>query len=63
MHIVVVYRTRTSEACSEPCQISKVEYFAKIINGFYPSTVFTKCSDLDVWQVSKYASVDELRFI
>ena len=34
---------------SEPCQISKMECFTK--------TIFTKCSILDVWQSSKYASV------
>ena len=30
---------------SEPCQsISKIEYFAKVFNGLYPFTIFTKRS-------------------
>ena len=29
-----------SEACSELCQTSKMEFFAKIINGFKKVTIF-----------------------
>ena len=43
------------EAYSEPCQISKIKSFEKIINGSQPSTIFTKISILDVWQGSEYA--------
>ena len=34
----------------------KVEFLAKTIIGFSPSTIFAKTSILDVWQGSKYAS-------
>ena len=44
-----------SEAYSEPYQLSKMERFAKIINGFQPLTIFAKQSILDVWQDSEYA--------
>ena len=43
-----------SETYSEPCQTSKVECFAKIVNGFYMLTVFTIGSILDIWQGSEY---------
>ena len=36
-----------SEAYSELCQTSKMEYFAKIVSGFYPLTIFVKCSMLN----------------
>ena len=45
-----------SEAYSEPCQKSKMEFFAKIINGFYPLIILAECSVLDVWQGPEYAS-------
>ena len=45
-----------TEAYSEPCQTSKIESFAKIVNGFMPLTIFAKRSILDVWQGSEYAS-------
>ena len=32
------------------------ERFAKIVNGFYPLTIFGKYSILDVWQGSEYSS-------
>ena len=44
-----------AEAHSEPSQLSKKEYFAKIINGWKLSTIFAKNSILDVWQGSEYA--------
>ena len=34
---------------SEPSQTSKMELFAKIVNGLKPLTVFVKSSILDVW--------------
>ena len=53
--------TLNSEAYSEPCQTSKVEIFAKIVNGFCQLTIFSKRSILDVWQGSEYASGMSLR--
>ena len=41
---------------SEPCQTSKMERFAKTVDGLKPLTIFTKHSILDVWQDSEYAS-------
>ena len=46
-----------AEAYSEPCQTSKKEHFAKIVNGYKPSTIFAKCFILDLWQGSEYAFV------
>ena len=37
-----------AEAYSEPYQTSKMERFAKIVNGFQPLTIFGKRSILDV---------------
>ena len=45
-----------SEAYSGPCQTSKMEVFAQILNGFYFLTIFLKSSILDVWQDSQFAS-------
>ena len=42
--------------CSEQGQTSKMEYFAKVVNGWKPLTISLKSSILDVWQDSKYAS-------
>ena len=39
------------EAYSEPCQTSKMNYFAKIVNGFQPLTNIAKLSILDVFSV------------
>ena len=47
-----------SETYSEPCQISKMEVFAKIVNGFSFLTIFTKNSILDVWHNSEFPSED-----
>ena len=46
-----------AEACSEPCQASKMERFAKIVNGDKPLTIFARLCILDVCQSSEYASV------
>ena len=35
---------------------AKMDPFVKIIKGFQPLTIFTKCSALDVWQGSKNVS-------
>ena len=43
----VLIWSRWQEAYSKPCQTSKVECFAKIVNGFHRLTVFTKRSNLD----------------
>ena len=32
----------------EPCQTSKMELFAKRVNGFQPLTIFAKSSILDI---------------
>ena len=42
------------EACSEPCQLSKMKCFTKMLNGFQPLSIFAKRSILDVWQGSEY---------
>ena len=42
---------------SEPCQISKVKSFAKLVNSFQPLTIFAKGSILGVRQCSGYASL------
>ena len=36
------------ETYSEPNQTSKMEFFAKIINGFQPLTIFAKRSFVDI---------------
>ena len=45
-----------SEAYSEPCQISKMEVFSQIVNGFQFLTTFAKSSILDVCQDYEFAS-------
>ena len=45
-----------AEANSETCQTSKMERFAKIVNDFQLLTILAKCSLIDVWQGSEYAS-------
>ena len=52
----------TLETYSEPCQISKMQCFAKIVDGFYPLTIFLKHSFLDVWQGFEYASEKYISF-
>ena len=37
-----------SEAYSVPCQTSKLELFAKIVNNFQPLTIFEESSILNV---------------
>ena len=39
---------RYPEAYSELWKLSKMEVFAKIVNGFQPITIFAKSSILDV---------------
>ena len=50
------YKMKNKEKYSELCQISKMESFAKIVNGFQSLTIFAKRYILDVWQGSEYAS-------
>ena len=38
----------TLEVYLDPCQTSKMKYFVKIVNGFYPLTILSKSSILDV---------------
>ena len=47
------------EAYSEPCQTSKMERFAKIVNGKKPLTIFAERSVLDVWHDFESASERE----
>ena len=44
------------EAYLELCQTTKMERFAKKVQGFYPLVIFTKHSILDNWQGSEYVS-------
>ena len=34
--------------------LSKMDFFAKVVNGFSPLIIFGKCSFLDVWQNPEY---------
>ena len=52
----IVFSPFSSQRHSEPCQASKMERFAKIINDQRPLTIFAKRSILDVFQSSEYAS-------
>ena len=45
----------SSEAYPESCHTSKMEGFAKVVNGFHSLTIYAKHSTLDVWQGLKYA--------
>ena len=45
-----------TQSYSEPYQTSKMEHFAKIVNGWKPFTTFAKHSILDVSQGSEYAT-------
>ena len=44
------------EVYLEPCQISKIEFFVKIVNEWKSLLVFAKGFVLHVWQGSEYAS-------
>ena len=44
----------TARGVFKPCQTSKTERFAKIVNVSKPLTIFAKYSILHVWQVSEY---------
>ena len=45
-----------SEAYLEPCQTSKVNRFAKIVEGWKLLIIFAKVPIRDVWQGSEYVS-------
>ena len=45
-----------SEAYSEPCQVSKMEVFGKILNGFSCSTIFAKSFIFDVCRDFEFTS-------
>ena len=51
--VQIYYNT---EAYSEPFQISKMEHFAKLVNGSKLITIFAKRSLLDLSLGSEYAS-------
>ena len=46
-----------SEVYLEPCQTSKMELFAKVVNSFYPQTSFSKSSILDIYLGTEWASL------
>ena len=46
-----------TEAYSQPCKISQMARFSKIVNGFYALTILAKRSSLDVSMGSEYTSV------
>ena len=48
-----------TDAYSESSQTSKMELFAKKINGFQPVTIFAKNSTLDARLGSEYASTKQ----
>ena len=47
-----------SEAYSESCQVYTMKLFAKVVNGFHQNIIFTKNSIIDIWQSSRYVSVE-----
>ena len=47
-----------SEANSEPRQISKMDFFTKIVHSFSPLTIFQKSSISDVRLGSEYSAED-----
>ena len=53
-----VFSLAWEEAHSEPSQKSKMELFAKIINGLKLLNILTKGSILDIWLGSEYTSGD-----
>ena len=54
-NIVIAY-VMLPEVYSEPYEISKMVWFARIISGKKPFTIFAKLSILDAWYGSKYTS-------
>ena len=49
---------RCSDAHLGPCQTSKMELFAKIVNfSLLPFTILAKCFIIGVWWVPKYPFV------
>ena len=59
----MVKSQRLTEGSSEPNPTSKIKLFAKIVNGFSPSTVFIKSSILDVGQGFEYVPQTYLQLI
>ena len=57
---ILQHRIVTPEPYLEPCQISAMKHFLKIINSFKPLTIFQKSSTVDLWQGPKYGSGNEL---
>ena len=45
----------SAKAYSKSCEASKIECFAKIVNGFKPLTIFAKRSILKVRKCSEHA--------
>ena len=45
------------ELYSKPCQTSKINHFAEVVNTRKPFTIFAESSILDVWQCSEYVCV------
>ena len=54
---IVLYEGGNTEAYLEPSRNLRSGFFAKIINGCKPLTIFAKIFIVDFWLCSKYASV------
>ena len=54
---------KSSKGLFKLFQRSKLERLAKIVNGFYPLTIFEMRSILDVWQGSENTSDFHLKFL
>ena len=44
------------DAYSQPCQTSKMELFAEIVQDWKSLTIFARSSIFEVWQGSEYSS-------
>ena len=53
-HKAVYAGGRYTKEYSKLCQIYKMEFFTKIVNGFKPLTIVERNSILDVWQGFRY---------
>ena len=48
-----------SETSSDHCQISKMECFEKVVDGFELFSIFAKRSILEAWQGCEYGSTPD----
>ena len=56
LQVVTTACNRTLGTYLEPCQIYKMDYFAKIVKGYNLWTILGKLFILDVWQGSNSAA-------